>query len=122
LTFEEIEHEINEALVTYDDTLEQVDEEQKEEFVQYMTKIIGDLKVVEAAKIDSYGALLSILKSEEDRLGGLIETLTTRKKTTTGKIDRVKNYLLFQMNQYSLDKVEGNVYKVRINNRGGTQR
>jgi len=116
LTFEEIEHQINETMVAYEDTSEQVDSEQREEFEEYMAKIIGDLRVVEANKIDGYGHIISKLKSEEDRLSDLIKRLQGRKTATQNKQQRIKDYLLFQMISNKLEKVAGNIYTVRVSN------
>ena len=65
-------------------------------------------------KVDNTAAVIRELYSESDSIKAEIERLTNMKKVKDGHIERLKDYLRFEMSKNGKKKVEGKRFNVTI--------
>lgn len=112
----EIEHQINEVLASYDDTLEGLEGADKDAFIEDFQCIIDQLGQAEADKIDAYGYLLSRYDAESDRLKTIIGQLQDRKAGVDGRSKRMRDHILNVMDFTGRKKIEGGIFIARLYN------
>lgn len=104
--------ELSQAQQVISDMLEENGGEINEEIAQ----MIEAASEGEKNNVDWFGTMLAQAKADSDAFSFEIKRLQDRKKTLDNKSKRLRDYFLSYMLQQGADKMEGELYKVRVHN------
>lgn len=100
------------SLLEYADS---IDAEDEQIFLDTLESITGELEV----KADNYAAVITEISASVKKFDEEINRLTARRNAMENNIKRMKTALLEAMQQMNVPEIQGQHFKLKIQNNGG---
>ena len=100
------------ALLDYADS---TDSEDEQVFLDTLESITGELEI----KADNYAAVITEINATIDKFNAEIKRLTAKKEAMENNVKRMKTALLESMQQMGIPEIQGQHFKLKIQNNGG---